>query len=263
MKNEKNTQRPQLNTKKHGFFSSLDKNIRVHPICVNLRSSSCFCEAKSSGRPFFPLLALVAMLALPQCADTKGFLTDDDEDITSLTSPIYLWTSTPNYTGNLGGVSGADNICNEPAEISAAMLPSGRIYMHRAIIVDDTSELPEAFTIPNKGDREVQRPNGTKIVDNYNAMLRGEIGSADYLDESIIGGGDRYWTGLDLDNSGGVPTTGVDASYVSGTDNCLNWTTDISATGFYGDGSEKNHKAFKSLGNVRCTSPRSLLCVSH
>ena len=124
-------------------------------------SASCLFIHRTRAL-FTASLLLTAMLALPQCADTKGFLTDDDEDITSLTSPIYLWTTAPNYRGDLGGVSGADGICNEPAEISAAMLPSGRSYMHRAIIVDDTSELPENFTIPNKGGREVQRPKGPK-----------------------------------------------------------------------------------------------------
>ena len=144
-------------------------------------SASCLFIHRTRAL-FTASLLLTAMLALPQCADTKGFLTDEEDALPCPTCPIYLWISTVNYQGGgFGGVSGADTECQTDMTAHAMLpatdprLPVGeeRIYNHRAVIVDSSSELPSEFNIFNRGGREVQRPDGTKIADNYNALFVG------------------------------------------------------------------------------------------
>ena len=150
-------------------------------------------------------------------------------------SPVYMWVEGNTYAGDLRreemgtkmgtGLEGAHAKCTMAA--SGKGLPGSRTYTHKAVLGSASDGHPRDLPIPNQENRELQRPDGTKIADKY----------ADFFDPSplvtltnkvsdtgisaLSGGDDTYWTGL-LQN-GNVDTG----------NHCTNWTS-TTGNGSYG-----------------------------
>ena len=166
-----------------------------------------------------------------------------------LSENIYLWTTTSQYNGDLSGIEGANNVCTgDTAKIAALPdLPTGEFtYTHQAVLAG--SESHPSSIIPETDTREVQRPDDTKIADNYQAFA----GSTANVDASVTSNSIEYWTGLD-DSTG-------DATFTL-SNHCNNWGVS-SGTGAVGRSIDIDGNR---LGNYipACNTPQYLLCVSH
>ncbi len=163
-----------------------------------------------------------------------------------LSDNIYLWTTTSQYNGNLGGIEGANNKCaGDDAKIAA--LPTGEFtYTHQAVLAG--SESHSSSIIPSTDTREVQRPDSTKIADNYQAFA----GSTNAVDASVTSNNIEYWTGLDYSVG--------DATFAL-SNHCNNWGVS-SGTGAVGRSIDIDGDR---LGNYipACNTPQYLLCLSH
>ena len=87
---------------------------------------------------------------------------------------IYFWVTTAVYDGNLTegehrGHNGADVKCEN--QTSTITLPDrSEPYEHTAMLrrgIDAVNNHPKNLNIRNKGVREIQRPDETPIMDNY------------------------------------------------------------------------------------------------
>ena len=180
---------------------------------------------------YFLFLITLLLITLLGCGS-------DDENNASGPSVVYMWRATSMTDGDLGGVSGANSICEtDSASISFAT----SVNNHLAVIAT-SSNAPKGYLGNNPS---VKRPDGTDIISTYSAFFD----NAATATNSNIGIG-WYWTGLD--NNG-------DAS----TNNCNNWTSASSSNnGGLGDGSTTN--ANRILRGVDgCNNGHLLLCISY
>ncbi len=171
---------------------------------------------------------------------------------------IYLWTTSGTHMGNLGGIEGANNVCEgdtDKTDTLPAILPADEdefTYKHQAVLaVADPAFHPDSI-IPNADTREVQRPDGTKIADNYQAFAGSTNAVAAGVTPPPPATTQEYWTGL--------TATGND--FIIG-NHCDNWRDgtngQISSVGL----SQKLDDLRLARGVVSCDVPLHLLCVSH
>ncbi len=207
-----------------------------------------------SSRGYQALLLLPALLLpsliLFSCGGGGGGGGDKTPAVVLPTPPpdnIYLWTTSGTHTGALGGIDGANSVCEGDADKIAAF-PTD--FTHQAVLaVADPAFHPDSI-IPNADTREVQRPDGTPIAATYQAFA----GSAAEVTRGVTPTTTEqiYWTGL-LDGRG---------IYLIGA-HCNNWR---SASGTVrGDIGHSQDAVFSRLGTVlsSCDNLHHLLCVSH
>ena len=151
-------------------------------------------------------------------------------------SVVYMWVSTQNTNGNIGGVNGATTICETDASTSAPIAG----LTHRAVIATSANDPRNYFS----NNPPVQRPNGTVITDTY----------ADYFDPSVrlrnstTGGYDNYWTGF------------TELGTAS-TDNCSSWTATTGQGNRAGTDASDNGRLTNAT--VNCTTTSKVLCISY
>ena len=148
---------------------------------------------------------------------------------------VFLTGST--HDGNLGGLAGADFICNLLAE--GAGLPG----TYRAWLSDE-NESPSTRFIKNPGPYVLI--NGTRIANNW----------TDLTDGSLL-------APINITESGGPPVgspvwTGTLSSGNASTSTCTNWTS-ASGNGVRGDSNATN-AAWSNLLVTDCSIPRKLYC---
>ena len=140
---------------------------------------------------------------------------------------IYMWLSTTTSSGDLGGRSGADSICE--SDSSGIALPSGPNFTHRAVIA--TSTYHPRNLIDSSDTREVRRPDGTVIVNLYSDFHNSSINSISTINSL----GRAYWSGLS--NSANISSsTCMDWTSSSNTDFSLQGRTDLRDRGRYSNG---------------------------
>ncbi len=150
--------------------------------------------------------------------------------------------------GNIGGVAGADTICN-----SDGAKPSIQPNVYKAMIVDGTTR--KASTTANAGDGQIDwvflpntsyfRTDGTTQIMTTNANGIFVFGS---LTSSFLGVMTSYWTGLNADWT----TFGT---------HCTGWTT-TGGNSRVGDGTPTNGNSITGMSNIPCSSVTPyLLCV--
>jgi cysteine-rich repeat protein len=182
-----------------------------------------------------------------ECGD--GFLQGDEEcddggESDSCSSEcewarrIVFVTSTM-YDGNLGGLGGADKICNERAE--EAGLPG--TYM--AWISTNKGSPATRFV---KSKVSYVKPGGDQVADDWEDLVDGPLLSSISKDEF---GGDSPTTGLDMCGTKRLARTGTaaDGTAADGLGRCNNFTSNgAKSTGTPGDTTEKTNDEWTSCG---------------
>jgi len=147
------------------------------------------------------------------------------------------------YTGNLGGLTGADDKCN--AEAQAANPPLPGTYV--AWVSDPSIDAPDRGI----ADAPYRRTDGTLVTDDLNDLLNGSIDAPINHDQDgvqLTGPAVEVWTGTRANGN----STDVD---------CLSWSTnDGSFQGTRGDYTKSNNQEWTNGGAGDCSLPKRLYC---
>ena len=165
---------------------------------------------------------------------------DDEGSGTPATPVVYMWITSSGLDGDLGGVSGADQICEN--ESSGIGLPSGN-FTHRAVLASSSFHPRDISGI---GNRRVQRPDGTVIIDTYTNFLDSSID----LDNNISGVSFGFWTGLASNGN-------------ASTDNCNDWMSNSGARGEFGASTQVNNFRLRINDEGCVVALNRLLCISY
>lgn len=204
------------------------------------------CDA--NGKEYWKSVVFIQVLN-PQtsfCSATSATnLPSSPENV--LSSPKFIFV-TNTTQGNLGGIAGADSICNAD---SNKPINSGT---YKAFIV--LPGVRVASVTPNAGDGQIDwvlrpnqlyvRPTGEPIMTTNSAG----IFTAFPLTNSVYTTGDPIWTGF--------PST----SDWTASGGCTSWTSNSNA--IFGGYSVGNLTSFQSLqfgGNFSCDNSARLYCV--
>ncbi len=178
-----------------------------------------------------PAAALLTVLATPAHAD-------DNEKTVFATSA--------SFNGNLGGLTGADAICQAEADDPASIVPAGT---YLAWLSDGTDSPSTRFT---KTAHPYLLPDGTKIGEDFFDLTDGSILHA--LDIGPTGkslGLTYYWTGTNAD--------GTAAQYFQ---TCDGWTADplVNFRGMAGSILRGPSLWSSGFADIRCPIHNKLVC---
>ncbi|MBI2021483.1 DUF1554 domain-containing protein [Candidatus Daviesbacteria bacterium] len=172
----------------------------------------------------------------------------------AMSDTIRVFVTSNNYTGNLGGVAGADAKCQESAQ--AANLKG----VWRAWISDSSTTSPSSRF--DKDDGPYVLIDGTKIADSWLDLTDGSLFNPINITElntlktlpTIPGSEGKYvWT--NTSTSGGVYSTDTQQ-------NCNNWSSAGEFIG--GAGGHYNDRTNWTTGTgATCVVPEALYCFEH
>jgi len=157
-----------------------------------------------------------------------------------------VFVTSVSFNGNLGGLTGADAICQAEADGPASVVPAGT---YLAWLSDGTDSPDTRFA---KSSHPYMLPGGAKIAEDFADLTSGSIRHA--LDIDPTGeplGLTYYWTGTNPD--------GTTTQYFR---TCDGWTADP-VTNFYGmAGSVRRGFSLWSSGFAQsdCNNRRRLVC---
>ena len=160
--------------------------------------------------------------------------------VSATRSEVYMWVSTTKINGDIGGVSGADAICEADA-------PSSLVEKNHRAVIGTPNIHPRDF-FPE--GTLVRRPDGTTIFDSYTDFF--DLKSSETNKVTTRG---LYWTWS------GFNSDGSSHQY-----HCENWTS-ASNNNVYGasrkisDGVIGNNML--SIITFPCSKKTRLLCVSY
>ena len=148
--------------------------------------------------------------------------------------PCRVFLSSTRHSGNLGGLSGADAICQGLA--TAAGLPG----TYKAWLSDNTSGASSRF-VPSRGP--YQLVNGTTIASNFFELTGGTLLAPIIVTETggDPGGTTGVWTGTFYNGTPGANLF----------DHCANWSAS-GADGFIGTAQSTNQD-WSTFGRYSCT----------
>ena len=180
----------------------------------------------------------ILFITLPSCSDENE---GGGGASTSYPTAVYVWVTTTERNGGIGGPSGADSFCE--SESSTANLPSGFSYTHRAVLATNSTHPRDYIT----DSRDVQRPDGTPVADDWADFMDVSVTLTNSIQAAPV---TQYWTGF--------ATNGNVSSRI-----CNGWGSSNSGfSGGVGAGSETNSDRFR-YSWFACNVPWSYLCVSY
>ncbi|WCL50085.1 DUF1554 domain-containing protein [Leptospira sp. GIMC2001] len=254
-----------MSKKGNPVFDESQSRFIVGKILVGL----CLTFAFSCSIPF-PELDELGLLMLAQTRLNPGSCSTDCTSETGDTGSgngassentrKYIFVTQGTSNGNLGGVSGADTICQNEKNNNFASLPGvGTDY--RALIVDDTNRRacangnPNCVTTAGNNINWVLQPNTEYFrstpteVSLFTTNAAGIFVFGNLSNPFNNTASDKWWTGLDSD-------------WRSAGDRCLNWS-DLSSLeqGSYGSGNVTNGVAIVDAFGDDCDQSLRLLCV--
>ena len=170
----------------------------------------------------------------------SGICEDDVCEYVEPTSSKVIFITSTTYSGNLGGLNGADEICNQHA--AAAQLAGN----YKAWLSDSEesaadrlthSDVPYVDTLGN-----VIALNWTELIttDHLTYMYYDEFGSAD---NTLV------WTGTNAD--GDLYNTAL---------TCSNWLEGSSGSAMTGNPSHFDDK-WTEYGSVNCSGEQTIYCI--
>ena len=128
------------------------------------------------------------------------------DDLMALLSKTIFVSSTE-QTGNLGGVAGADSLCNDFA--IAAGLPG----VYKAWLASNDDDDPESRFVQSAFPYIL--PDGVVVADDWADLTDGSLQNPINVDENVVGGVlGAVWTNVDPDG------------HHSAQPDCANWTDD-------------------------------------
>jgi hypothetical protein len=180
-------------------------------------------------------------------------LQGDIDNLRNFVEPKAIFVSSSEHTGALGGLEGADGICQGLADASI-IVPEGEYV---ALLSDDDIHASARLT-PSIGP--YVRPDGVPVAENFAALFGTGRGASRFLinqpnvDESGFNAANpETWTGT---LSTGIARGGADR-------NCMNWTVgDVvtSEEGWVG----VNNAVFDGWIDIfqrKCDVPSHIYCV--
>ena len=157
-------------------------------------------------------------------------------------SSNLVFITSGSFTGNLGGISGADANCQDAAG-AAGLEGTFRAWIAAAGVgpLDTWTQSPNPYVLRN----------GVAVADNWTDLTDGALSAAINIDENgTLSFAEFAWTG--------VQTTGA-ASLV---ESCGGWTSAaVTDIGEQGNPSATDAAWTETLGNATCLAMRPLYCI--
>ena len=146
-------------------------------------------------------------------------------------SVVYMWVSTTTNNGNIGGINGADTICETDSSTPSF---ATSVSTHRAVLRNSTNDPRNYFA----NNPPVQRPDGTVITTTYSRFFGN--GAANNAVSTAAG---TYWTGEIA--------------------NCANWTS--ASNGDNGNNGLRSSTSGSrwNAAAISCNNAQTLLCMSY
>ena len=196
------------------------------PYCVESACESC--EVTGCDEPF------------PVCA-ASGLCVD---------APKVVFLTSAGFSGDLGGLAGADQICNITA--NAAALPG----MYRAWLSDNVAAVEDRFY---QSTGEYVLTNDVVVAENWDDLTDGTLAAPIDVDElgntvpanpaGVCGPDEDVWTGTFA--SGGAAVGQV---------LCANWTDSLSTGSMKGVFTESDSNWSFDCTSTDCAGPARLYC---
>ena len=226
------------------FLWRIKASLSFFPALVNLSNRIAALQAYSldfsahlkkskwtrSALCFHLPLALLTALTLGYCSSDDDGGGGGSPTPKPTPKPAYFWITDIKYTGNLGGISGANSKCTARAATDASALPGGSAKYTHIVLLGSPGKSPKDFSIANKAKREVRRPDNTKIADSYDDYFD----PSKTMDASVSASNVAIFTGLLVSPLSSSGTLSID-------DHCQSWTkSDGTAVTGYGAANQRN-----------------------
>ena len=182
-------------------------------------------------------------LPLAACHMDEMFKKDDDNNndnggiTVSRPTPqvVYAWQSTTTSDGDIGGLNGANTIC----EMDAPGISGLQAGLTHQAVIQTSGNNPENYF---GNDPIVRRPNRQVISNRYLDFINTGASSIN----TISGNYDQHWTGIG-----------------TGQQTCNDWTSNsLQATGYVGSGNSRVTARISS-GTLNCDGAVRILCISY
>ncbi len=166
--------------------------------------------------------------------------------------PKFIFLSTSTNDGNIGGIDGADTICQRDA--NKPSLHAGATY--KAMVVGNTRH---ACTTANCSGGQSENLNW--VLSPYQAYMSADSVLIAITNENAIFSFPLLLgAAIDSTATGDYAWTGLSSDWTNFADNCNNWTDNNSYSGARGDPTASdNTSIFNS--NPNCAAPNKLYCV--
>lgn len=174
----------------------------------------------------------------------------------SVTKNIFVTSTT--YQGNLGGLTGANNICRTRAQFAGL----SQYGTYQALIATNGSSAMDNIGW-NWGT--LQTLTGTVVSSTPQQMHLSSLASAPNRNEFGALASTNVWGGVGYTYTGAWPYVFTYTSNASDSRNCANWTTSSSGTnGSYGASGSTNVSALHIAGytaSLACSNSLPIYCV--
>lgn len=153
---------------------------------------------------------------------------------------LWAFTTSSGHNGNIGGLGGADAICQ--ARATEANLPG----TYKAWLSSDSASVVARFSHPTL---PYYMPNDAKLANNFADLIDGTLLRAFHVDEhGTTVASNIPWTGTLSD---GTAQNGA---------NCANWTSSSAASNGLSGFSESTAAAWTQNVQRPCDVPHRLFC---
>jgi len=206
----------------------------IHALTVGRRPDSLYYFNGAIDE----LIIYNRQLSLPEVQTLFNTWTGNDQAKT-------VFVTDGEYVGDLGGVAGADAICQTEAD------GAGLSGTYKAWLSDSINSPSQSFY---RSSYPYVLMDGTMIAENWEDLTDGEITNPIYLtasglDVTIIGS-PIVWTNTKTDGS---------VNHSGGNNNCLGWTSDTVA-GYYGKADHTDADWTQVNGGYLCSLDLCLYC---
>jgi len=198
---------------------------------------------------FGSLIALAGLICVLGATNAAAAGAAKEETLTELFAANLVFVTKGTYTGNLGGLGGADAICRTSAT-DAGLGGNFRAWLSVFFSGPDDTETPTTrFNVLPLGPYFML--NGDIVADNFADLLDGSINSFITISEDgvFVPFPGSVWTGTRTFGS-------------ADSDDCDNWTTDSGAVlGRSGTVDEIDSRwTFNTAAIIDCSTPLRLYC---
>ncbi|MEM7181607.1 MAG: DUF1554 domain-containing protein [Spirochaetota bacterium] len=209
-------------------------------------------DAIADGRQDFKIVTGTVTEPVDDPNNNFSGLDPNDVNVRNTDDEKVIFITTNSYTGNLGGITGADTKCN-----SDGNKPGNHPSTYKALLVDGTGSPNRRGSVSaNAGDSQLDwalaastdyfRDDGTTQIFTTDAN---KIFSFGTLSASFNAGSDTVWTGLDDDWTG------------NSTNHCTQWTNNSAVDNGQEGLSNATDDTSIDSGFSDCSMSRKLICV--
>lgn len=201
-------------------------------------------------------------------ANPHGGTSTDTSIILSLIEPKTIFVSSTTQSGNLGGLAGADAICQSLADGPDSIVPAGEYValLSNILMVPEDGSPPFGEDV-NATERltpsigALIRPDGVPVAASFAALFstRTQLDASQPPSQWLMASINRDETGA---QTGGEVWTATTAAGEAAANTCQAWTSEI-GWGVFGDTSENSPKWIfnPAPAATNCGELKHLYCV--